>query len=452
MRCDPDLERVAAALSPDEVPCAKIRLFNRQALRSSVQLAPAYWRLIDIQLDWNVSEPLNAVGRYRVAGKAATELLSLPPREREMAVLCEARYRQRGLALWLLHEEQQMRSFDVLKARDLAETAVLVSRTAARDAGCGTVAGDHCCCRSTPEAELIARSLTRHANSWRVTGDYGKANGLMVDADRWLGSEPSARVLAEYEFFRGPLLMEQGAPAAARQALDNAARLYEAELDDEHMCGAAELTIAKLISDFAQPHEELLQIIEKAIRHINGLRDPALAAAAQLHLASALMNAGDITAAYRTWRVVELFDSPLAELQRLGIGGIIHLKLEDFETAETLLGRVVNESQQLQHDYLSVFAMLHLAIVYIKSSRPLEGQQLLEQVISIYQGNGWHFQDLLAARQILQELRANGASSIPILERVIKALIIRKAEKRPGLPSRLTAQRGRVEAGPNPEV
>jgi tetratricopeptide (TPR) repeat protein len=126
-----------------------------------------------------------------------------------------------------------------------------------------------------------------------LTSDYREANELLAEADRLLSESSSPQVLAEFDFFRGPLLMEQGQPKAARLALDNAAHLYHAVLADDHMAGITQLQIARLLHYIGET-PGAIAVSQEAITRMDPMRDPELAEDAKLNLSLFLAEIGDL--------------------------------------------------------------------------------------------------------------------------------------------------------------
>ena len=331
----------------------------------------------------------------RGAGRDLTELLALPPEDREGRLAkARSRFRSPGLVRLLLDESRRRLPGQPAEALHFAELAWKVAN---RNPG-------------MPEFyELYVLATATMANACRAQDQNSRAEELFALArqimDKHGVTDPA--VIARVDDLMGSLRKDQRRFPEAEKLLKRAAVLYGlARSPEDHARALVKLADTYCARGSLGP---AIEIVQTALGLLGSGSDPSLRLCAHYNLAFYLVSAGRLDEAADQLEADEplyrRFPEPWAQLRLLWLQGDIAAGKGDLATAErfyleTREGFIVHRM-----GYDAAMVSLDLAILYLREDRWADVQQLAEEMIPIFQAQDVDREALAALRLFLEAAR-----------------------------------------------
>lgn len=350
-------------------------------------LAPAYWKLMDVWEDFGHADLADAVAAYEDAGWAEARLLSLPPPGRRWAIAEDAGFQTRELALRLLVTDERLWHERPEATLEVSELAVRVAEASARRQGAHLrLLGGKASRRALPEVEVGIRAMAHYVNAHRIRGDFASVRRL-AGPPAELTADPRGKGLAEARWLLGRVLIELEEWDRADAALVEAIREFR-RLGKTFEARRTRMTRVMLSRSSGAEPRRYLRAARRVFRSFSGkdrLRDPTSYTVCHNNLTLYALEADELRSAWELWRSMRQSDFPALEARRIGIGAVLDFKMGKWKEAEKGLRSAIDLFQDLGMPYDAALTLLHLADFFLALGRFWEGQQALAQALSLFQ-------------------------------------------------------------------
>ncbi len=280
------------------------------------------------------------------ADELFTKLARLTPPERLARVTEDVRYRQWGLVQRLLRESRELWRSDVEEARDLARVAVAVADLLDPEA-------------YHPQwvADLRAKSYAYLANTFRVLGDFDRAERKFLTAEHHLRrGVGSGRCRAEVFSLKASLLVDEDRFVEAGALLEGVADYYR-QADDSRALARIHLQLAMVAAGQGE-FRRAAAACDEACSDLDPTADRALVALARQNAVSYLVQAGDVLRARRAFDGLPRAEERSAVLRRQWVEGDL-LRVEGRLTESLDAYRAARQgyAEEGRHYYMALLAL-----------------------------------------------------------------------------------------------
>ena len=370
-------------------------------------LAPAYWKLMDVWEDFGHADIADAVAAWEDAGWAEARLLSLPPPGRRQAIAEDAEYQTRELALRLLATDERLWHEQPDATLEVSELAVLVAEAAARRKGAHLhLLGRRTVRRGLSEIAVGIRARAHHLNGHRIRGDFASVRRLIGPLAE-LTADPLGKGFAEARWLLGTAFIDLEQWDRADAALLDAIREYRRLGKTFEAKRARMARVMLLRASGAEPRRYLTAAMRvfKSLTEKDWLRDPAFCADCRRNLPLYLLEADEVVHSWDLWQSIPPEKLPAPEARRVGLGGIIAFRRGKPLEAEAGLRTAIERFQSLDMPYDSALFLLYLADLLLALGRLFEGEQTLVRALELFQGCQLRSHVAAALEQLEQALR-----------------------------------------------
>lgn len=347
-------------------------------------------------LDQSIELALRCAERVReerdVAPALLAELLALPTRDRETAVVIHPQYQSYTLASYILGRCAKAVFHDPTLARELARLARTIAAQS-NPRSCGGAAA---------LADLEAYALAMEGNSLRVAGEL--RDGLVAfmqarEVQEKGGADPD--LAARIDLLEASLRRDIRQFGTALTLLDRAAATFAALKDREQMAR----TLINRANVFLVQHDlhKVLSTLKEALPLAD---DDLLGLFIRHNLIMALTYCGEAREAaelYEQSRSLYLqFPDPLTTSRRLWTEGLIARELGDLGTAHDLLTEAAERLAEQGYGCDAALAGLDLVAVYAKQGNADEVLHIASHLLRLFQAQNVQ-PEALAAFRMVQE-------------------------------------------------
>jgi len=351
------------------------------------ELAPAYWKLMDVWEDFGHADLADAVAAYQDAGWAEAGLLSLPPPQRRRVIAEDGKLQTRELALRLLVTDERLWHEQPEATLEVSELAVRVAEASARRRGAHLRLVDgKASPRALPEIEVGIRAMARYLNGHRIRGDFASVRRLVRPLAE-LTRDPRGKSLAEARWLLGRALIDLEEWDRADAVLLEAIREYR-RLGKTFEAKRARMTRVMLLRSSGAEPRRYLTVAQRVFRSLTGadrLRDPAFYAVCRNNLPLYLVEAGEIWDAWHFWLTIPRNDFPAIETRRIGQRGIIAFKLGRAQEAERAFRTAIERFRELEMPFDAAVFQLYLADLLLAAGRLWECGHMIFQALDLFQ-------------------------------------------------------------------
>ena len=386
-------------------------------------LAPAYWKLMDLWEDFGHPDLADAVAAWDEAGWAEARLLSLPPPGRRQAIAEDAEFQTRELALRLLATDERLWHERPEATLEVSELAVLVAEAAARRKGAHLhLLGRRTVRRGLSEIAVGLRARAHHLNGHRIRGDFASVRRLIGPLAE-LTADPLGKGFAEARWLLGTALIDleewDRADAALLEAIGEYRRL--GKTFEARRARVARVMLQR--ASGAEPRRYLTaaQRVFKSFGEKDRLRDPAFYTVCRNNLPLYLLEAGELWDAWTLWQTIPPDALPAVEARRIGQGAVIAFRMGKPNVAEDGLSTAIDLFRDLDMPYDAAHALLHLADLQLAIGRLWDGEQTVVQAMDIFQSCQLRRHVVAALEQLEEAVRRKQGMREAILLAIARA-------------------------------
>jgi len=298
-----------------------------------------------------------------------------------------------GLTQLLLQKSRELVHSEPHQAVDLAELAVVAADFLAETAYHPEWIGD-----------LKARAWAVLGNARRVAGELTSSEAAFRRALALLLQVSTGRpwIRAEILDLLASLRREQGRLVEALQLLDEAASVYRTTKSGQALA-KIQLTRAKTLEEKGDI-DESATLLQQILSSLDPGRDTKMAARARTNLVGCLIRLDRFTVARRELRTLEE-SLELSELERWRLQWLkaqIADGLEEWRAAETLFLETQAWFLDRRLAFDAALVSLDLALLYARTGRDTELQELAAEVLPLFQVEGAE-REVLAALLLFQQ-------------------------------------------------
>lgn len=358
----------------------------------------------------------------RDAPALVEELLSYPPRERQILAHNSGRFQTLAVCELLIDKSFEEGFRDTARSVELAELGLTLAGLLDEERYGFSVARD-----------LEARAWAFLGNARRLAFDLAGAEEALAKAER-VAENGSADPLEEARILdlRASLLSDQGRFEQAAELLDAVIDIYD-DLHEPHRKGRAMISKGVILGYAGWPEEAIRQI-RRGLGLLDWDREPRLVLMARHNLAWFLNDCGKSEEALqqleRFRHTYRDFSDPWTGLRLAWLAGRIAAGLGRLDEAEQALRGVKLRFLEGGHGYDASLVTLDLAKLYLQEGRNAEVRTLADEMLTVFLSQDIHRQ-ALAALAVFQRA-AEGDSATPGLVQEI-ADYLRRARRNPRL-------------------
>ncbi|HEV2851881.1 MAG TPA: hypothetical protein VHC97_03665 [Thermoanaerobaculia bacterium] len=364
----------------------------------------------------------------RDAPALVAELLSHPPRERQILAHNSGRFQTLAVCELLIDKSFEEGFRDTARSIELAEMGLVLAGLLDGERYGFSVARD-----------LEARAWAFLGNARRIAFDLAGAEEALANAER-MAENGSADPLEEARILdlRASLLSDQGRFEQAAELLDAVIDIYD-DLHEPHLKGRAMISKGVFLGYAGWPEEAIRQI-RRGLGLLDWDREPRLVLMARHNLAWFLNDCGKSEEALhqleRFRHTYRDFDDSWTGLRLGWLAGRIAAGLGRLDEAEQALREVKLRFLAGGSGYDASLVTLDLAKLYLQEGRNAEVRALADEMLTVFLSHDVHRQ-ALAALAVFQRA-AEGDSATPGLVQEI-ADYLRRARRNPRLRFETTA-------------
>ncbi len=273
-------------------------------------------------------------------------------------------------------------------------------------------------------ADLQARAWAEVANAYRVIGDHGKADRMMVRAVDCRGrGTGDPRILARMADLGASLACAQRRFDEAFRLLDIAHATYT-KLGDTHAAGRVIISRG-LYAGYTGDPLEGIQYLVHGLNTIDRAREPKLAFQALHNILLLRVELGEYEEARRTLRQMQpLYQRYLSELEQVKVcwmEGRIAAGLGELEEAESFFLEARESFDEAGLGYRAALVSLDLVAVWLRQGRTAEIRQLIATLLMTFRAVGVE-REALAGILLLRDAVECEQATLELLQLIATSL------------------------------
>ena len=340
-------------------------------------------------------------------------LLAAPREDRKCLAGSSRRFRSKELCELLIASSFELRYSDTEQMEERASLALAVAGQLDTEAAGGARALQ----------DLRAKACAHLGNAFRIRGRFAAAERALARA-RAHWSEGSRDVVLEAMILESTatLLESRRDFRGALEQLEQACAIHRERGDEPAL--AQTLIKAAIVWGYANRPATAIRLLRQALERIEVERDPRLAGIALHALTWNLVDAGYPEQALAVHSANEelasYIQSPLMELKTVWLQGHMAAALGQHEKAERRLVRARYGYEEREMPYEAALVSLELAVLYARTGRFAELDELTGQILPIFRAMG--IEPEAAATVLLRRSATQREHAVELLSQVILAV------------------------------